>query len=223
MSGSDSTLFKEIFPMSETPKTKSVLADHIHKNTMAREELEKEILAFLDDASSKPGSTDKPGCPLKHGLASVLCTVHDGVPRATPIDFFVDGMTLWLAGEPGLKIRNIRSNSQVAVGIYHPMDHSTLNRSLQINGTATLLAYAGHEKEFIERLNIMGVYAAAAKVMGERLAAQGAAVENSDEEVVKALKRFNLIRVEPDEIVYLRIHPTEGTVKNIWKRNMPEA
>ena len=72
--------------------------------------------AFLDDASSKPGATDKPGCPLNHGLACVLCTVHDGMPRATPIDFFVDGMTLWLAGEPGLKIRNIRSNAQVAVG-----------------------------------------------------------------------------------------------------------
>ena len=209
--------------MSETSKNKSVLADRIHKNTMNREELEKEILAFLDEASSKPGNTDKPGCPLKHGLASVLCTVHDGVPRATPIDFFIDGMTLWLAGEPGLKIRNIRSNSQVAVGIYHPMDHSVLNRSLQINGMATLTPYAGHEQEFISRLKQMGVYAAAAKLMAERVAAQGAGVDNIDDEIVKALKRFNLIRIEPDEIVYLRIHPTEGTVKNIWKKNMPEA
>ena len=209
--------------MSETSKNKSVLSEGIHKNTMTREELEKEILAFLDDASSKPGTTDKPGCPLKHGLACVLCTVHDGVPRATPIDFFADGMTLWLAGEPGLKIRNIRSNSQVAVGIYHPVDHSVLNRSLQINATATLLPYAGHEQEFIERVKIMGVYAAAAKLMGERLAAQGTTVENPDEEIMKALRRFNLIRIEADEIVYLRIHPTEGTVKNIWKKNMPQA
>lgn len=209
--------------MNETANKKSLLADHIHKNTMTPEELEKEIRAFLDDAGSKPGTTDKPGCPLRHGLACVLCTVHDGLPRATPIDFFVDGMTLWLAGEPGLKIRNIRSNSQVAVGIYHSMDHSVLNRSLQINGTAKLLLFAGHEQEFIERLKIMGVYAAAAKVMGEMLAAQGAPVDNIDEEVVKAVKRFNLISIEPDEIVYLKIHPTEGTVKNIWKKKMPEA
>ena len=140
---------------------------------MTREELEKEIRAFLDEASSKPGTTDKPGCPLNHGLACVLCTVHDGMPRATPIDFFIDGMTLWLAGEPGLKIRNIRSNPQVAVGIYHPVDHSVLNRSLQISGTATLIPYAGHEQEFIERLKIMGVYAAAAKIWAKGLLPRG--------------------------------------------------
>jgi len=209
--------------MSETSKNKSVLAEGIHKNTMTREELEKGILAFLDDASSKPGTTDKPGCPLKHGLACVLCTVHDGMPRATPIDFFADGMTLWLAGEPGLKIRNIRSNSQVAVGIYHPVDHSVLNRSLQINATATLMPFAGHEQEFTERVKIMGVYAAAEKLMAERLAAQGATVKNTEDEIMQALRRFNLIKIEPDEIVYLRIHPTEGTVKNIWGKNMPQA
>ena len=209
--------------MSGTENKKSLLADHIHKNTMSREELEKELHAFLDESSSWPGTTDKPGCPLKHGLACVLCTVHDDEPRATPIDFFIDGFTLWHAGEPGLKIRNIRSNAKVAVGVYHPMDHSVLNRSLQINGMATLTPYAGHEQEFISRLKQMGVYAAAAKLMAERVAAQGAGVDNIDDEIVKALKRFNLIRIEPDEIVYLRIHPTEGTVKNIWKKNMPEA
>ena len=209
--------------MSETENKKSLLADHIHKNTMPREELEQEILAFFDEASSKPGTTDKPGCPLKHGLACVLCTVHDSVPRATPIDFFVDGFTLWHAGEPGLKIRNIRSNAKVAVGVYHPMDHSVLNRSLQINGTATLFPYAGHEQEFLERLKIMGVYAAAAKVMGEMLAAQGKPAGNLDEDIIKAIKRFNLIKIEPYEITYLRIHPTEGTVKNIWEKTAAEA
>ncbi len=203
--------------MSDAQK-KSTLADHIHKNTMTRQELEKEIRAFLDDASSKPGATDKPGCPLKHGLACVLCTVHDGMPRATPIDFFVDGLTLWLAGEPGLKIRNIRSNPKVAVGIYHPVDHSVLNRSLQISGTASLIPYAGHEQEFIERLKIMGVYAAAAKIMTERLAAPGQAADSFDEGIIKALKRFNLIKIEPGEITYLWIHPTEGAQKNIWKK-----
>ena len=156
-----------------TKKEKSALADYIQKNTMDPAQLEQEIIAFIDEASSKPGTVDGPGCPLKHGLACVLCTVHNNEPRATPIDFFADGMTLWCAGEPGLKIRNIRSNQKVAVGIYHPMDHSVLNRSLQIHATATLIPYAGHEQEFIERLTTMGVYAAAEKIMGEMFAAQG--------------------------------------------------
>jgi hypothetical protein len=204
-------------------KEKSLLANHINKNTMPRQELEKQILAFLDEARSRPGTTDRPGCCLKHGLACVLCTVHEGLPRATPIDFFADGLTLWHAGEPGLKIRNIRSNPKVAVGMYHPIDHSALNRSLQISGTATLLPYAGHEQEFIERLKIMGVYDAATKVMGEMYAAQGKAPDTFDEDIINALRRFNLIRIEPDEIVYLRIHPTEGTEKNIWTKTAAEA
>ena len=203
--------------MSDAPK-KPNLSDHLQKNTMDHETLVKEILAFLDDASSKGGTTDKPGCPLKHGLASVLCTVHDGVPRATPIDFFVDGMTIWLAGEPGLKIRNIRVSPKVAIGIYHPMDHSVLNRSLQINGTATLITLAGDREAFIDRLKKMGVFDAAHKVMSEMFAKQGAPLDNLDQEVEKAMGRFNLIKVEPDEIVYLRIHPSEGTTKNIWKK-----
>jgi len=207
--------------MSETTKQKSALASHIQKNTLGNEALEKEILQFLDEASSKPGTTDKPGCPLKHGLASVLCTVYKGAPRATPIDFWVDGMTLWLAGEPGLKIRNIRSNPKVAVGIYHPMDHSRLNRSLQISGTATLVAHAGDGEVFIGRLRKMGIYDAAAKVMSEMFKAQGKPLDGFDQEVMKALQRFNLIKVEPDEITYLRIHPTEGTQKNTWKKAAP--
>jgi len=201
-----------------TKKEKSALADYIQKNTMEPEDLEREILAFIDEASSRPGTIEGPGCPLKHGLACVLCTVHNGEPRATPIDFFADGMTLWCAGEPGLKIRNIRSNTKVAVGIYHPMDHSVLNRSLQIHANATLIPYAGHEQDFIERLTIMGVYAAAGKVLGEMFAAQGKKPDNFEAELVNALRRFNLIKIEPYEIVYLRIHPSEGTVKNIWKK-----
>jgi nitroimidazol reductase NimA-like FMN-containing flavoprotein (pyridoxamine 5'-phosphate oxidase superfamily) len=202
----------------ETKKKKSALADYIQKNTMPPEELEREILAFIEEASSHPGTCDGPGCPLKHGLASALCTVHEGRPRVTPIDFFADGMTLWFAGEPGLKIRNIRSNDQVAVGIYHAMDHSVLNRSLQINGTATLVPYDGNEEQFLERLKIMGVYDAASKVMGEMFEAKGTEVENFEEELIKGLRRFNLIKVEPDEITYLWIHPIEGAVKNIWKK-----
>lgn len=202
----------------ETKKKKSVLADHIQKNTMGPEELERELLAFINEASSHPGTVEGPGCPLKHGLACVLCTVHNGKPRATPIDFFADKMTLWCAGEPGLKIRNIRSSAEVAVGIYHAMDHSVLNRSLQINATATLIPYDGNEEQFLERIKIMGVYDAASKVMGEMFAAQGVTPENFEEEVIKGVRRFNLIKVEPYEITYLRIHPTEGTVKNIWKK-----
>jgi len=195
-----------------------MLAGFLHKNTKEQDEIERDILEFLSEASSGPGTSDRPGCPLKHGLACVLATVHNGIPRATPIDFFADGLTIWCAGEPGLKIRNIRTNPKVAVGMYHPMDHSRLNRSLQIAGTASLVPYAGNESLFIDRLKKMGIYAAARKIIGEMSEAQSKLPEELNEEVIKAMRRFNLIRIEPEEIIMLRIHPTDGTEKNIWKK-----
>lgn len=204
--------------MEQVTSEKNLLSTQIRKHTKTNEEIEREIREFLNEAASKPGFTDKLGCPLKHGLACVLATVYNGVPRATPIDFFVDGLTIWCAGEPGLKIRNIRSNPKVAVGIYHPMDHSKLNRSLQISGTATLLAYSDDPNAFIERLKIMGIYDAAAKIVKEMYETRGKQPENFEQELINHLRRFNIIKIEPEEITMLRIHPTGGTEKNTWKR-----
>ena len=55
----------------------------------------------------------------------------------------------------------------------------------------------GMKSSFIERMKIMGVYDAASKIMGEMLEAQGQPLENFEEEVIKGLRRFNLIKVEP--------------------------
>jgi len=197
------------------------IGDALKKNTKSSDEVEAEILSFLHEAGSKPGMSDKPGCPLRHGLACVLATVHNNIPRATPVDFFCEGLTLWIAGEPGLKIRNIRSNPQVAVGIYHPMDHSKLNRSLQIMGHATLISFAQQPDEFMKRLKQFGIYDGAKKILQEMFQARGAQPADIDEETVSAVKRFNLIRIEPDEITFLKINPTAGTEKNVWKRGRP--
>jgi nitroimidazol reductase NimA-like FMN-containing flavoprotein (pyridoxamine 5'-phosphate oxidase superfamily) len=192
--------------------------DGIQKQTKSREQLEQEILAFLDEASSKPGTSTKPGCPLSHGLACVLATVHENIPRATPVDFFSDGLTIWIAGEPGLKIRNIRSNPRVAVGIYHPMDHSRLNRSLQIQGTATLFNCTSNKEEVVARAKQFGIFQAIEKMMKERPREINISPDQIEDEVMEIIRRFNFIRIEPDEVIFLHIHPTEGTTKDVWKK-----
>jgi len=203
---------------NEAEKEKQSLEAGIKKHSKSREQVEKEILEFLNESSSKEGTTTKPGCPLKHGLACVLATVHENIPRATPADFFSDGLTIWIAGEPGLKIRNIRSNPKVAVGIYHPMDHSTLNRSLQVQGTATLITLNTDRDEFMKRVKMFGIYAGANKILGEMFQSKNLSPENLEEEVMKALKRFNLIRIAPDAITFLSIDPVKGTEKDTWQR-----
>ena len=197
-----------------TPEKTSEAIEGIQKHTKSREQLEQEIRAFLDEASSKPGTSTKPGCPLKHGLACVLATVHENIPRTTPVDFFCDGMTIWIAGEPGLKIRNIRSNPNVAVGIYHPMDHSKHNRSLQIAGTAELINVNNNTEEVIARAKQFGIYQAVEKMVRER----NPDVKTLYDDVMNVIRRFNLIRIEPEEIIYLSIHPKQGTTKDVWKK-----
>ena len=203
--------------MSEMEKNAEAIAG-IQKQTKSREALEREIREFLHEASSKPGTSTKPGCPLNHGLACVLATVHENMPRATPVDFFCDGLTIWIAGEPGLKVCNIRSTPGVAVGIYHPMDHSKLNRSLQIQGTATLFNVNNNREEVVARAKQFGIYQAIEKMMRERPREINVSPEQLEEEVMEIIRRFNFIRIEPDEIIFLHIHPAQGTTKDVWKK-----
>lgn len=199
-----------------TEKKKSIIASHLKKDTKTMAEIEQEILDFLNFASTKPGRTGRKGCPLKHGLASVLSTVHNNIPRATPVDFFNDGLEIWIAGEPGLKIRNIRQNPVVAVGIYHPMDHTKPNRSLQITGKASLLTLDKQNDLFMSKMKQFGIYDAAKKMISEKLTELNQPLDRLEEEVINGLKRFNLIRIVPEEIIMLTIDPEKGAEKNVW-------
>ena len=72
------------------------------KTTMTGKELEEEIVEFLNKMSSRSGGKrTQPGCNLNHGKACALGTCVDNQPRVTPVDFFNEGMTIWIAGEPG--------------------------------------------------------------------------------------------------------------------------
>ena len=150
----------------------------------------------------------------------MLATVKDNVPRATPVDFFSDGLTIWVAGDPGKKIRNIRSNPRVAVGIFHPMDHSKLNRSLQVQGRARLVSLKNHRRQFMPRVKKFGILAMVEKLAEERV--KGGSLERAGKKewVDKTLGRFTLIRIDPDEITFLRIDPVKGMERNVWKKRV---
>ena len=95
------------------------------KKEIPAKELEKEILEFLEERATKSGGKhSRPGCNLQHGLACVLATCHDNIPRATPVDYFCDGsLAVWVNAEPGGKIANIMRNPKVSLGIYEPVNH----------------------------------------------------------------------------------------------------
>jgi len=76
---------------------------------MPEEELKKEIRDFLEKRK-----------------IIVLCTCSDNVPRATPMDFYMDKKSddfhIYVGPAPGRKVKNIEENPIVSIGIYTPMD-----------------------------------------------------------------------------------------------------
>jgi nitroimidazol reductase NimA-like FMN-containing flavoprotein (pyridoxamine 5'-phosphate oxidase superfamily) len=89
---------------------------------MPKEELETYIAGFL----------------LGNNMC-VLATCKGDSPRATPIEYRSKGLTLYLAGESGIKIKNIAANPNVSVGIYFPYTGMESAKGAQITGTATII------------------------------------------------------------------------------------
>ncbi|MCF8216864.1 MAG: pyridoxamine 5'-phosphate oxidase family protein [Chlorobium sp.] len=90
------------------------------------EELESRILRFLSSRQ-----------------VCVLSTCRDNQPRSTPILFRSKGFTLYMAGEPGRKLGNIKINPKVSVGIFDPKAEFSDDihdiTGLQISGHAKLI------------------------------------------------------------------------------------
>ena len=76
---------------------------------MPEEELKKEIREFLNKRK-----------------VLVLCTCANDIPRATPMDFYIDKKSddfiIYVGPAPGRKVKNIEENPKVSIGIYTPLD-----------------------------------------------------------------------------------------------------
>ena len=207
--------------MTRSVRSKSTSAQssqRIQKNTKSRESLEKEILQFLNESSSKRGRQTNPEELPDNGLGCVLATSRNNLPRATPVDFYNDGLTIWIIGDPGKKIHNIRSNNRVSVGVYHPMDRSKPNRSLQIQGKARLVTYKDHKKAFLPAVKKFGILRTIEHMADKQIQKQLLSPEERASWIERTLSRFNLIRIIPDEITCLFIHPVKGMEKDVWKK-----
>ena len=109
----------------DTPEVPEILTKKTSMQ-LAPEELEERILKFL--ASRR---------------LCVLSTCRDNVPRSTPILYRSKGFTLYMAGEPGHKLGNIKLNPKVSVGIFDPKAEFSEDwhdiTGLQISGHAILI------------------------------------------------------------------------------------
>jgi uncharacterized protein YhbP (UPF0306 family) len=75
---------------------------------------------------------------LKERKVLVLCTCSNDIPRATPMDFYIDKKAnefiIYVGPAPGRKVKNIEENPIVSIGIYTPMDSGKI-QGMQITAT----------------------------------------------------------------------------------------
>jgi len=98
------------------------------KKQLSKEEMEERISSFF-----------------KEQAMCTLATSKDDVPRATPLECFADGLTLYISADPGTKVENVKANPMVAIAMcnqIHPNwsgDNWKAHKSIQLVGKATLL------------------------------------------------------------------------------------
>ncbi|WXG42187.1 MAG: pyridoxamine 5'-phosphate oxidase family protein [Candidatus Freyarchaeum deiterrae] len=103
---------------------------------MPRSKLEKHITNFL-----------------KSQNMCVLATCKDNISRATPIEYYSKGTTLYMIGELGRKIENIRANPKVSLGIFAPYTGWLSVKGVQITGEAKIISKENLE-EFKEASSV---------------------------------------------------------------------
>ncbi len=97
------------------------MVEFIMSNRMPENELRKEIRMFLEKRK-----------------VLVLCTCSKNVPRATPMDFYIekntDNFHIYVGPAPGKKVENIKENLIVSIGIYTPMSEGKI-QGMQITAS----------------------------------------------------------------------------------------
>jgi len=154
--------------------------------TMSAAEFENAVIEYLDS----------------HNVLS-LSTCRDNKPRCTTLEYFNDGLTVYLFSEGGGKIANIKNNPEVAFTIHDPYDSGSDYfgaSGIQVWGTAFMFKrYDNQEKadeiqkfyRHTEGLKKQGIY-----------------------EAVSGFN-FNVITIKLKKIIYLDLR--KGFRNIVWK------
>ena len=75
---------------------------------------------------------------LKTQATCVIATCSDSIPRASTVEFFPAGLTLYVITEGGKKVENIKKNPRVSIAVSAPFTGWKGLKGLQISGTAEI-------------------------------------------------------------------------------------
>jgi len=104
---------------------------------LSREELGKEILQFIS----------------RHKICT-LATCTENMPRATPVHYLNKDMTLFVYAEGGAKLKNLKKNPNISLGIHGPYRGFMSVKGLQIWGKAEII----YQKERVRFAELKKMY-----------------------------------------------------------------
>ena len=187
---------------------------------LSKAAIKKKILDVLDATSGLPDLTPgRYGCGMLHRTALVLATTYKDMPRATALEFFNEGLTLYVLGVPGGKIANIKRNPRVSAFIYEqPMDHSKTQPSLQLFGMAELITVRSNPRLFkakLKKWNLTTVMRSLLVPMVKQQALKGEAAEAF---IKKTIASCSFIKVTPEKIILKEYLPDFSMCSYDWVR-----
>jgi len=182
--------------------------------------IKKEILEFLNATSGqldpKPG---KQSCGMVHRNALVLATAANNKPRATVLEFFNEGLDLYIWGEPGGKIANIKRNGNVSAVIYEqPLNHARFQKSLQIFGLASLINVRNNPRVFGSKTKKWKIMDIGKKIMSPMIKEKGLSGADAEKLIRKGMESLNLIKISPYHIILKEYHPDFTLKKYEWRK-----
>lgn len=95
---------------------------------------------------------------LRAANVCVLATCAGDVPRATPIEYYPDGLNLYVAASRGTKVPNLEANPRVSIAICNTSYtdwtdwHTVIG--IQISARPELLRYSSHPEAYAAALAI---------------------------------------------------------------------
>lgn len=166
------------------------------RGEMPRAQLQARIVEFLASQS-----------------VCVLATWGKDAPRATPIEYFSDGMSIYLSLDPGVKLDNVHLNPRVSLGVCNSLKPDWMSakdwtsvRSAQITGIVKFLAPGTPERAKALKVYKYWIFAEACGVDPELL-----------------IKDRVMVRIDPEKIEYLEFNLKRSGFgsKQVWVQTPP--
>ena len=167
---------------------------------MPRDQLEQHIVEFIKS----------------HDMCVLATTSKDNIPRATPIWYNSEGTTIYMVGDEGTKLNNIRANPRVSIGIHDIRTSFQSVKGIQITGQATLITADNPECE--EALRIYQFQERTKRVRKEMAELLGM---EPPEEIgkFKPPKDMTMIKIEARKIALIETALLAGgyTAGQVWE------